>query len=405
MRPLAGLTVVDLTHMLSGPFATMTLTDLGARTIKVEPPGRGEGTRALLADDPHHSIDGMGAYFLTLNRGKESVAIDLKRAEGVELFYGLVKHADVVVDNFSPGVTKRLKIDFEQLRTINPRVICCSISGFGLTGPSASKTSFDLVAQGVGGGMSLTGEANGRALRSGIPIGDLGAGLYATIGILAALRAREVTGKGQLVDISMVDCQVGLLNYMATMFMMSGQQPSRFGNAHFAHVPYDTFSTKTRDLIICVLTDAQWQATTDAVGSDALRDARFATRFGRLSLREELLPVLGEALRQQTCEHWLDAFLERGIPCAPVNDIAHALEDEQILHRDMVKNVPLGNGVSVRVPGNPLKLSEAGPDHFGRPPFVGEQTDSVLRSLCGVDDKTLALLDAAGLVDRGHSAR
>ena len=399
MRPLAGLTVIDLTHMLSGPFCTMTLTDLGARTIKVEPPGRGEGTRALLADDPRHSVNGMGAYFVTLNRGKESVAIDLKQPKGVELFYKIIAKADIVVDNFSAGVTKRLRIDYEHLSAINPRIICCSISGFGLQGPSANKTSFDLVAQGIGGGMTLTGEADGRALRSGIPIGDLGGGLYAVIGILAAIRAREVTNRGQLVDISMVDCQVGLLNYMATMYMMSGEQPGRAGNAHFAHVPYDTFTTQTRDLIICVLTDAQWRAVTDVVGVDALRDKRFDTRFGRLSLREELLPILGQALENATCEHWLEVLAARGIPCAPVNDIAHALTDEQVLYRNMVQTVPISPGVSVKVPGNPVKLSDAAPDDFGRPPTVGEHTASVLTQLCEIDTKTLADLHDAGIIN------
>lgn len=389
MRPLEGTTVLDLTHMLSGPFATMTLADLGADTIKVEPLGRGEGTRALLADDPQHSIDGMGAYFLTLNRGKRSVAIDLKSEKGRELFYDLVRKADVVVDNFSPGVTERLGIDYASLSEINPRIISCSITGFGLTGPDAKRTSFDLVAQAMGGGMSITGEADGRALRAGIPIGDLGGGLFAVIGILTALQARHTTGKGQAVDISMLDCQVGLLNYMATMYLMSGQQPARLGNAHFAHVPYDTFQTSSRDLIICVLTDAQWAAVVAIIDDPALTDQRFDTRYGRLSHREELLPILNHALAKETCEHWLALLGSRGIPCAPVNEFQHSLVEPQIQIRDMIVEVPLPNGQKVRMPGNPVKMSGNNDSTFGTPPQLGEHTTTVLSEMLGLDQSTI----------------
>lgn len=400
MRPLAGTVVLDLTHMLSGPFATMTLTDLGADTIKIEPPGKGEGTRALLADDPDHSVDGMGAYFLTLNRGKRSVAIDLKSEAGRKLFYDLVAKADVVVDNFSPGVTERLGIDYASLSRINPRIISCSITGFGLTGPDAKRTSFDLVAQAMGGGMSITGEADGRALRAGIPIGDLGGGLFAVVGILAALQAREKTGKGQAVDISMLDCQVALLNYMATMYMMSGQQPARLGNAHFAHVPYDTFTTKTRDLIICVLTDTQWASLVAVVEVPELADERFSTRYGRLSNRDELLPLLNQALAQKTCEHWLAALSARGIPCAPVNDFEHSLAEPQVLMRDMIIEVEAPGGTKVRMPGNPVKLSDV-KDEYGQPPRLGEHTRDVLADLLELDTAAITELARQKIVEVG----
>lgn len=392
MRPLAGTRVLDLTHMLSGPFATMTLTDLGADTIKVEPIEKGEGTRALLADDPLHSIDGMGAYFLTLNRGKRSVAMDLKSDQGRELFYDLVRNADVVVDNFSPGVTERLGIDYASLSKVNPRIVTCSITGFGLTGPDARRTSFDLVAQAMGGGMSITGEADGRALRAGIPIGDLGGGLFAVVGILAAIEARHTTGKGQQVDISMLDCQVSLLNYMATMYMMSGQQPARLGNAHFAHVPYDTFTTTSRDLIICILTDAQWAALVAIVGDPALEDQRFGTRYGRLTNRDELLPILNKALARESCEHWLAALGARGIPCAPVNGFEHSLVERQIVERDMVVEVALPGGQAVRMPGNPIKLSDLAEAPFSAPPRLGEHTGAVLRDVLGMDGAAISRL-------------
>jgi crotonobetainyl-CoA:carnitine CoA-transferase CaiB-like acyl-CoA transferase len=397
-RPLENLTVLDLTHMLSGPFATMVLADLGAEAIKIEPPGRGEATRQLLADDPAHSRESHGAYFLTLNRGKKSVAIDLKRPEGRELFYRLVKSADVVVDNFSPGVTTRLGLDHASLSAANPAIITCSISGFGANGPNADRTAFDLVAQAMGGGMSITGEATGRALRAGIPIGDLAAGLFAAVGILAALQARAATGRGQAVDISMLDCQVSLLNYMATMFLMSGEQPARLGNAHFAHVPYDTFPTATLDLVVCILTDAQWQRFATMIGMGDENREEFATRFGRLVGRERLLPLIEARLALQSCEHWLGELGAAGVPCAPVNDFAHALADPQIVHRGMVVDVTLPGGSVVSMPGNPVKLSDAGKAVYPAPPVVGEHTRGLLAARCGMGEAELSGLAAAGII-------
>lgn len=397
-RPLANITVLDLTHMLSGPFATMVLADLGAETIKIEPPGRGEATRQLLADDPAHSRESHGAYFLTLNRGKKSIAIDLKRPEGREVFYRLVRTADVVVDNFSPGVTARLGLDHASLSAINPAVITCSISGFGASGPNADRTAFDLVAQAMGGGMSITGEATGRALRAGIPIGDLAAGLFAAVGILAALQGRAATGRGQAVDISMLDCQVSLLNYMATMFLMSGEQPARLGNAHFAHVPYDTFPTATRDIVVCVLTDAQWQRFAALIGMAEDGSEAFATRFGRLVERDRLLPLIEARLARQSCEHWLDQLGAAGIPCAPVNDFAHALSDPQIVHRGMVVDVALPGGSVVKMPGNPVRLSDAGDATYPAPPTIGEHTRGILAARCGMAEAELSTLAAGGVI-------
>src|SRR5690625_969497 len=241
--PLKHLTVLDLTHMLSGPYGTMLLADLGARTIKVEPPKFGEGTRRLLEHDPLYSVDGMGAYYVTLNRNKESVCIDLKKPEGKAVFMDLVKRADIVFDNFSVGVTERLGIDHASLAKVNPRIISCSVTGFGSTGPATKLPAFDQVVQAMGGGMSITGSPETGPLRSGIPIGDLGGGVFGALGVLAAVAEREQTGVGQHVDISMLDVQISLLNYMATMQLMSGINPEGIGNSHFVHVPYNSFAT------------------------------------------------------------------------------------------------------------------------------------------------------------------
>ena len=225
MKPLQGIRVIDLTHMLAGPYAGMVIADLGAEVVKVEPLGKGEMTRGLLENDPNYSFKGFGAYFLTLNRNKKSVSLDLKNDKGLEVFYDLVKSADVVLNNFSAGVVKKLKIDFDNLKKINPKIITCSITGFGETGPHSSRPAYDQIVQAYSGGMSITGPNASTPTRAGIPIGDLGSGLYSVIGILSALLSREQTGKGQHIDMSLLDVQISLLTYMATMQTLSDINP------------------------------------------------------------------------------------------------------------------------------------------------------------------------------------
>ncbi len=396
-KPLSGLTVIDLTHMLSGPFATMLLADLGARTIKVEP-HHGEATRTLLAKDPRHSRHGMGAYFLTLNRNKESIVIDLKRPQGLALFYELVKRADVVVNNFGPGVPKRLGIDWETLSQHNPRIITCSVTGFGETGPANRRPAFDMIAQGMGGGMSITGQLDGRPTRSGIPIGDLGGGMFATIGILAAVVDRAQTGRGQHVDISMLDGQISLLNYMATMFLLTGENPKPLGNAHFVHVPYDTFPTKDRWIIIAVITDRGWAGVVDALGADDLRDPAFLTQPGRWANRDFINRRVREILAHETADYWLETLTRHDVPCAPVNDFEHALNDPQVRARNMVVEVALRQGGTVSMPGNPIKLSNSGPESYAPPPPMGFDTDAVLSDLLCMKPDEIARLRAEGVI-------
>ncbi len=401
MRALENIIILDLTHMLSGPYGTMLLADLGARTIKIEPPGKGEGTRRLLEGTSDYSRDGQGAYFLTLCRNKESVAIDLKTERGLALFYDLVKKADVVVSNFGVGVTKRLGIDYDRLSGVNPRIISCVISGFGETGPFPDRPAFDLVAQGMGGGMSLTGYPDSEPLRAGIPIGDLAAGLFGAIGILAALQARNATGRGQNVDISMFDCQLSLLNYMATMYLMSGQEPGRNGNGHFVHVPYNTFRTKTRHLILAIITDGGWENLARLLDDPELMRPEFAGQGGRLANRDFIEQRVQAALERETCEYWLEALAKARVPAAPVNDLAHALTDAQALARNMKVRVPLASGGSVEEPGNPVKLSDTYADLFTAPPAVGQHTAAVLKEMLGADDSLLAALSAESVIGLG----
>lgn len=398
MTPLHDLTILDLTHMLSGPYASQLLADMGARCIKIEPPQTGEGTRKLLADDPRYSIDGMGAYFLTLSRNKESVCLNLKEKAGLDLFYELVKKADVVINNFGEGVPKRLGIDFDRLKQHNPRIITCSITGFGETGPERDRPAFDLVAQGMGGGMSITGEENGPPLRAGIPIGDLGGGLFATIGILSALHARTLTGRGQHVDISMQDCQVSLLNYMATMYLMSGVQPPAVGNGHFVHVPYGTFRTQSRYIILACMGDAFYLKLAAMLNDPFLLEKRFEKQPERWEHRHAINAKVQEYLEKDTCEFWLEQLKEYRIPAAPVNDFAFALHDPQIQARDMVVDVPLPNGNTVPQPGNPVKLSDTNEQLYAAPPLLGQNTDAVLAELLGLTEARIGQLRQAGII-------
>jgi crotonobetainyl-CoA:carnitine CoA-transferase CaiB-like acyl-CoA transferase len=398
MKALSGIRVLDLTHMLSGPYCAMMLADMGAETIKVEPPKEGEGTRKLLANDAKNSIDGMGAYFLTLNRNKQSVTIDLKSEQGRELFYELVAVSDVVLYNFSAGVAERLQIHHAALQKHNPRVISVSITGFGETGPNKNAVSFDMVAQGTGGGMSITGETGGRPMRSGIPIGDLGGGLMGTIGTLSALQARTTTGRGQHVDISMQDAQVSMLNYMATMYFLSGETPGPLGNGHFVHVPYDTFPTNDGWVIIAVITDAFWKnlmATVDLPELDTQENER---QPGRWKNRHLINGKIAERFQTNTSAHWLAKMREARIPSAPVNNFDQTLNDPHVLARNMVVQVPHANGRVMKQVGNPIKMSDTHEDTFTAPPLLGADTERVLANLLKKTKQQLDKLRAEGVI-------
>ena len=396
--PLQGLMVLDLTHMLSGPYGTMVLTDLGARTIKIEPPGAGEGTRQLLAGSAEYSRDGMGAYFLTLNRGKESVALDLKQQQGLAVFYDLVRHADIVFDNFGAGVTQRLRIDHTSLSAINPRIITCSVTGFGETGPDTQRPAFDQVVQAMGGGMSITGDAASGPMRAGIPMGDLGGGIFGAMGVLAAVVARYSTGRGQHVDISMLDVQVSLLNYMATMHLMSDIVPQRLGNGHFVHVPYNTYATQDGFVVVACIGDAFFERFLQMLPLPELLDPAFAAQPARLANKALIDQAIGEAFVLQPTSHWLQQLRQARIPCGPVNDFAQALTDPQVLARDMVVPVALPSGAVVRMPGNPIKLSDAENPNFTAPPSVGQHSREVLTSLLGYPPQQIDALRASGAV-------
>ena len=394
MKPLNGIKVIDLTHMLAGPYAGMVIADLGAEVVKVEPLAPGEMTRGLLQSDPNYSFKDFGAYFLTLNRNKKSVSLDLKSEEGLNIFYDLVKSADVILNNFSAGVVKKLKIDFDSLKSINPRIITCSITGFGETGPHSSRPAYDQIVQAYSGGMSVTGPDASTPTRAGIPIGDLGSGLYSVIGILSALLSREQTNKGQHIDMSLLDVQISLLTYMATMQTLSNIDPEPIGNAHFVHVPYNSFTTQNGFVVIAVITDAFWEALLDVVNVDSLRDSKFSKSVDRLKNQEFIEAELNKILSTKPSEFWIQALNDAKVPCGPINTFSQALSDEQVIHRNMVVEVEHPDGGTVKMPGNPVKLSYTNEDSYTPPPHLGVNTREILRDWAGYDEnKIQSLID------------
>ena len=397
-KPLGNIKVLDLTHMLSGPYGGMILADLGCDVIKIEPPIKGEGTRRLLENDPNYSVNGMGAYFYTLNRNKKSVAIDLKKDEGLKIFYRLVEKADVVLSNFSAGVTKKLKIDFDTLQKINPRIITCTVSGFGETGPNFQRPAFDQIAQALGGGMSITGLSAQEPMRAGIPIGDLGGGMFAVMGIQAALIDRVSTGIGQNVDISMLDCQISMLNYMATMQTMSGIIPEPIGNSHFVHMPYNSFLTKDYPIVIAAVGDQFWPRLLKIFKNPELQDPIYETAFERQKDKQKLESVIQKELLKENSDYWLEELEKESVPCARVNNLEQAIHDEQAQHRNMLVDVPHPEGGSAKIPGNPIKLSSVDTEEFLAPPLLGEHTKDILKDWLDFSIEELMELDSQQVI-------
>ena len=393
MKPLNGVKVIDLTHMLAGPYAGMVLADLGAEVVKVEPLGSGEMTRGLLKNDPNYSFKNFGAYFLTLNRNKKSVSIDLKNKKGLEVFYDLVRSADVVLNNFSAGVVSKLKIDFENLSSINPKIITCSITGFGETGPHSTRPAYDQIVQAYSGGMSITGKDAKSPTRAGIPIGDLGSGLYSVIGILSALYSREKTQKGQHIDLSLLDVQISLLTYMATMQTLSGIDPEPIGNAHFVHVPYNSFTTSDGFVVIAVITDEFWQSLKSVVNVSSLDDSKFDSSIDRLKNQAFIENELNKVLSTQTSDHWIDKLNKAKVPCAPINKFSDALNDEQVKHRNMIVEVEHPDGGFVKMPGNPVKMSYTNEESYSSPPHLGTNTREILKNWSKYQDDEIESLE------------
>ena len=363
--------------MLAGPYTTMILADLGAEVVKIEQPKTGDITRNLLKDDPKYSLDGIGAYHLTLGRNKKSVELDLKSEDGLKLFKELVAVADVVVDNFSQGVTKRLGIDHQSLKKVNPKIITCSISGFGDT--EVNRPAYDNLIQGYAGAMSITGTDKDNPVKSGIPIADLGAGLYAVIGILSAIQSREKSNTGEHVDISMLDTQVSLLTYMATMHFLSGENPEPIGNQHMNHVPFNSYKTSDGFIQIGVVAEDFWPSLIRALDLRQLDTEENKLRIGRLKNRENIDEAVQEVFITNTTEHWLKILQEHRVPCGPINTLSETFEDADLLKRNMIVEVLQDSGASVKMPGNPVKISNHD-EEFRRSPKLGEHNSEIFKS-------------------------
>jgi len=394
--PLAGLTVLDLTWVLAGPFASMVLRDLGADVIKVERPPYGDVARTT---GPY--IGDWSTYFFSINRGKRSICVDLKKAEGKELFLRLVERADVVMENFTPGTMEGLGLGYETLSARNPRLIYAATSGFGQTGPDRERPALDIIVQGMGGIMSITGEPDGPPVRPGISQGDITAGLYAAIGVLAALHERERSGKGQMLDISMLDCQIAILENAFARFFATGEVPKPIGTRHPLATPFQAFPTKDGWIVVALSwgVENQWELFCATVGRpDLIGDPRFETPGLRTKHHADLEPALNDALREKTTSEWLSEFDAIGLPCGPLNDIPHASEQPQVKAREMLVDVEHSDGFSLKIADTPVKLSRTPGGIQGPPPALGEHTDEVLSGLLGLSPEEITSLREAEVV-------
>lgn len=395
-RPLEDVTILDCTWVLSGPYASMVLCDLGADVIKVERPPWGDIARTT---GPYQN--GWSGYFFSINRGKRSTVIDLREEEGRELFRKLAEKVDVVMENFTPGTMERLGLGYEDLAARNPRIIYASTSGFGQTGPFRDRPALDIIVQGMGGVMSITGEAGGPPLRPGASYGDIAAGLYTAIGILAALHERERSGRGQHVDISMLDCQVSVLENAFMRYNVTGKAPEPLGTRHPAATPFQAFPTKDGHIVIALGfgVENQWGLFCGILGlPELIDDERFLTSPRRTARHAELEPILIEAFRQRTTQEWLDDMLAVGIPCGPVSTIPEAAENPQVAHREMLQDVTHPTAGTVRIANTPVRLSRSESGIKGPPPDFGQHTRDVLEELLGLDDAAVAELEARGVV-------
>jgi CoA:oxalate CoA-transferase len=360
--PLSGITVIDLTRVLAGPFCTMILADLGARVIKVEQTGKGDDSRAY---GPF--INGKSGYFVAQNRGKESIALDLKQPEDIAILHRLLAKADVLIENFRPGTMERLGLGWDQLKARYPQLIYAATSGFGQTGPYADRPAYDVIAQAMGGLMSVTGHEGGPPTRVGSSIGDLGAGLFTALGISSALFDRARTGKGMQIDVAMLDCQIALLENAVIRYYATGQSPKPVGARHPSIAPFEPYRTEDSHIVIACGNDELFRRLARTLGRpDIAADPRFAENARRSDNVLALKTVLEEVLQDHTTEHWLGVLGAAGIPCAPINDVAHACADPQVVARNMI--VPLRDEAlpGIRLAGLPIKMS-AYPDAPDRP--------------------------------------
>lgn len=404
--PLEHVRVLDLSRVLAGPWAGQTLADLGAEVIKVERPGKGDDTRGwgppFLKDrDGAPTTD--AAYFLAANRGKKSVTIDITTGEGQELVKQLTAKCDIVLENYKVGGLAQYGLDYESLRGINPAIIYCSITGFGQTGPYRQRAGYDFLIQGMGGLMSVTGEpdaeAGGGPMKVGVAIIDIFTGMYATTAVLAALAGRERTGKGQHVDLALLDVQVATLANQATNYLISGRSPERLGNAHPNIVPYQAFATSDSHIILAVGNDEQYRRFCDVAGAPNLAtDESYATNAERVRNRDRLIPLLKEIIRGRSKGWWMEELEKAGVPCGAINSLDEVFADPQVQARSMCMTVDHAVAGPIPLVGTPIKFSEAQAGARQPPPILGEHTSEVLQGVLGLDTDAIGRLAASGII-------
>lgn len=395
MKPLLGVRVLDLSRVVSGPFCTMLLGDMGAEVIKIEEPVAGDESRTF--GPPF--VAGESAYYLSVNRNKKSCTLDLKSADGKRVLTALARESDVLVDNFRPGALARLGFDDAWAEKTNPRLIRCSISGFGTRGPDAQRPGYDLIVQGESGIMDITGSPGGPPMKVGTSVGDLVTGLYAAQGVLAALIERDKTGRGPRVEVAMLDALASLLTFNAGMYFATGKSPTRRGNAHPSIYPYETFEAADGWLNVGVANDKFWTLFCNAVGApELLADPRFATAPLRVQHRADLQPVLTAIFRRQSRAHWIEVLGQAGVPCGTIRTVAEVCESEQLLSRGMVVELEHPTAGKVRSIFSPLRFEDRDPGDNIPPPLLGEHTDEVLRALAGMAPEEIETLRAAGVI-------
>jgi crotonobetainyl-CoA:carnitine CoA-transferase CaiB-like acyl-CoA transferase len=389
--PLAGIKVLDLSRVLAGPWASQVFADLGAEVVKIERPGAGDDTRTW---GPPFADNGLSAYFCATNRGKRSVTVDMAAPEGLAIIRRMAQDADVVLENFKVGGLRKLGLDYESLKAINPRLVYCSITGFGQTGPYAPRAGYDFLMQGMGGLMSVTGVPEGEPMKAGVAVVDVFTGLYASTAVLAALVERGRSGLGQYIDLALFDVQIAAMANQISSYLISGEQPKRLGNAHPSIVPYQVFGTRDGHLILAVGNDEQFAKFCRLAGrAELAADVRFAKNPDRVRNRAELVPILEEILRARTTREWCVGLEENGVPGGPINGFADLDDDPQVQARGIFND--LGGGV--RAVANPMRFDRTPVDDHRQPPQLGADTDEVLAGL-GISADEIAALRAKGVV-------
>jgi len=402
MQPLEDLRILDLTRALAGPYCTMMLGDLGADVIKVEQPGRGDESRGWgppFVGQPYGPYPGESAYNLSANRNKRSITVNLKSPEGREIVRRLAGMSDALVENFRTGTLDEMGLGYEDLRAVNPRLVYCSISGYGRTGPYADRPGYDFVIQAEGGMMGITGPEEGPPYRVGIPIVDITAGMFSATAILAALRARDLTGEGQLIDLSLLDTMAALLTNVASNYLVGGEGPRRLGNAHPNITPYEAFPARDRWFALAAANERQWAILCETIGQPELKDdPRFANNNVRVANRAALREVLDRAFRVRAADEWLAEFQEAGLPCGPINTIPGVFAHPQAEARELVLEAEHPTAEKVRFPGFPYKLTHTPAVVRRPPPLLGQHTEEVLVEMLGYSAEDVVVFRGRGIV-------